>query len=161
MEESVKTLSADKEIKILSDPYRVRIMNIYNGSSKPLTVKEVAVAMKEEPAKVHYHVKKLLSIDVLELDHMETINGIRAKYYRLAKKSARFEFSKQLSEFKEEMHKAYIGGNSGCYMRESCCFDIETFELVNEEIRGIIQKYKHQGNNSNSQYSVFFGAVHK
>lgn len=95
MDEKVRVLSTDEEIRIVSDPYRLRILNIYSENDKPMTVKEVAVAMEEVPAKVHYHVKKLLSIDILELDHVEVIKGIHAKYYRLVTEAFRFDYSKQ------------------------------------------------------------------
>lgn len=73
----------DKEMKIVLDPYRAKIIKVYEDSKEPLTVKQVADSLGEVPAKVHYHVKKLLSIDLLELDKTKIINGIVAKYYRL------------------------------------------------------------------------------
>lgn len=75
------TLKTMKEIKIISHPMRMKILKQYYGFSKPATVKQIADHMHEVPANIHYHVKKLVEIGVLELDHTEVVNGIVAKYY--------------------------------------------------------------------------------
>lgn len=87
MEEKMRVISTPEEMKIFSDPYRLKIIRTFQKSKEPLTVKGCADLMGEVPAKVHYHVKKLLRIDILELDHIEVINGINAKYYKLPTKS--------------------------------------------------------------------------
>ncbi len=56
----VRKISSDEEIKIFSDPYRMKIINAYIKAGKALTVKGVADLMGEVPAKVHYHVKKII-----------------------------------------------------------------------------------------------------
>ena len=75
------TLKTMKEIKIISHPMRMKILKQYYGFSRPATVKQIADHMNEVPANIHYHVKKLVEIGVLELDHTEVVNGIVAKYY--------------------------------------------------------------------------------
>ena len=74
-------LKTDEEVKIAWDPYRLKILSTFRLSKEPLTVKQVADRMGEVPAKVHYHVQKLIRIDMLELIKTETIRGIVAKYY--------------------------------------------------------------------------------
>lgn len=91
MEDQFKVIKTEEELKIFSDPYRMKIINVFNSSSEPLTVKGVADILGEVPAKVHYHVKKLISINILELDHVEIINGINAKYYRMPIKRFRVD----------------------------------------------------------------------
>lgn len=76
-----KRLSTVEEIKAISDPYRIQILTTFKMRGKPSTVKQIADEMKEVPAKVHYHVKKLESVDILKLTHTKEINGIIAKYY--------------------------------------------------------------------------------
>lgn len=83
MEEKTRIISTTEELKVFSDPFRLNIINVYREHEEPLTVKGCADVLGEFPAKVHYHVKKLLEIDVLVLDHIEVINGINAKYYKL------------------------------------------------------------------------------
>ena len=94
MEKGKRTISTDEEIKIFADPYRMKIIETFIGEKRPMTVKEVADILGEIPAKIHYHVRKLLSIDILELDHIEVIHGINAKYYTLVHDSFRFEVNK-------------------------------------------------------------------
>lgn len=87
MSDRVRVLQTEEEIKIFADPYRNRIVKAFNESPVPLTVTKVAEIMGEVPANVHYHLKKLLKINVLELDHIKVIKGINAKYYRLKDES--------------------------------------------------------------------------
>jgi len=87
MDEKIRIISTDEELKIFNDPYRMKIINTYKRYGVPLTVKQCADYMGEVPSKVYYHVKKLLSIKILALDHIEVINGINAKYYYLPKKA--------------------------------------------------------------------------
>ena len=83
MDENLRIISTSKELEIFSNPFRLNIINVYRDYKEPLTVKGCADILHEFPSKVHYHVKKLLDINVLELDHIEVINGINAKYYKL------------------------------------------------------------------------------
>ncbi len=85
MENNIRVITTKEELKIFSDLYRQEIISVYQTSSKPLTVKQVADMLGDNPGKVDYHVKKLLGIEILELDHIEAINGIQAKYYKLKK----------------------------------------------------------------------------
>jgi hypothetical protein len=87
MDDNLRIIQTEEELKIFSDPYRMKIIKTFQKSPTPLTVKGCADLMGEVAANVHYHVKKLLKIDILELDHIEVINGINAKYYKLPKSS--------------------------------------------------------------------------
>ncbi|WP_246061632.1 winged helix-turn-helix domain-containing protein [Paenibacillus oralis] len=78
----IKELKTLEEIRIYSDPYRMQIMNEFQRLNRPATIKEVADAMREVPAKVYYHAKKLESIGLLQLVDTKLINGITAKYYK-------------------------------------------------------------------------------
>ncbi len=79
---NIKIIKTEEEFKIFADPYRMKIMSTFGSNKNPMTVKMVADEMGEVPANVHYHVKKLLKIGLIELDHIEVINGINAKYYK-------------------------------------------------------------------------------
>lgn len=81
MESRVKLIKTNDEFKIISDPYRMKILDIMIQNGNPMTVTMIADELGEVPAKVHYHVKKFLSLDILKLEHTELINGITAKYY--------------------------------------------------------------------------------
>lgn len=90
----VRIIKTDEEVKVFTDPYRLKIIDTFYAHEGPLTVKGVADIMGEVPAKVHYHVKKLIAIELLELDHIEVVNGINAKYYQLICDEFRLEFTK-------------------------------------------------------------------
>lgn len=77
----MKILRTQDEINLGFHPYRVRILMKYYDLDRPMTVKQVATELGESPAKVHYHVKKLVNGDLLELIKTELINGITAKFY--------------------------------------------------------------------------------
>lgn len=83
MKNITKVLETEEEVKILLDPYRIKIWMTYAMEKKSLTVKQVADMMGEVPSKVHYHVQKLIGIGILELDYTKNINGIIAKYYKV------------------------------------------------------------------------------
>jgi DNA-binding transcriptional ArsR family regulator len=74
-------LSTLEEIKAFSDPFRYKILMCFYRKKQPATVKEIAVALNEVPANVHYHVKKLEKVGILKLVYTKEINGIIAKYY--------------------------------------------------------------------------------
>lgn len=88
-----KVLSTEDEIRAFSDPYRFKILTNLWKFQKPATVKQIADAMGEVPAKVHYHVKKLEKVGILELSHTKEINGIIAKYYKTTAGSFRIKGS--------------------------------------------------------------------
>ncbi|WP_105614174.1 winged helix-turn-helix domain-containing protein [Vallitalea okinawensis] len=77
----VKNLTTLEEVKVFSDPYRMKILKCVLEANEPMTVKQMGVALGEKPSKVHYHVQKLVAVNILVLDHTENINGIIAKYY--------------------------------------------------------------------------------
>lgn len=106
MNDDIRIISSEEELKVFSDPYRLKIINVFQANKEPLTVKGCADIMGEVPAKVYYHVKKLIKIDILVLDHIEVINGINAKYYRLVKDrfSVKLENSDQQNMYRQLNH---------------------------------------------------------
>lgn len=104
---NVKILTTMEEIKSFSDPYRIIIMKQFFKMNKPATVKQVADEMGEVPAKVHYHVKKMVAAGLLRLNHTKEINGILAKYYEPSAKQfkidnleiGQYQFNNQVIDF--------------------------------------------------------------
>lgn len=76
-----KVLSTLEEIKVISDPFRFKILVLFNKESGSLTVKQMSVKLKEVPSKVHYHVKELEKIGVLEIVETKEKGGIIEKFY--------------------------------------------------------------------------------
>jgi DNA-binding transcriptional ArsR family regulator len=92
------TLTTVEEIKAFSDSYRYKILMCFYKMKQPATVKEIAVALNEVPANVHYHVKKLEKVGILELIHTKEINGIIAKYYEPTAKDFHINCANETSE---------------------------------------------------------------
>lgn len=97
-----KVLTTLEEIKAISDPYRIKILDCFDKCDEGKTVKEVADELGEVPAKVYYHIKKLEKAGILELSHTKEVNGIIAKYYRMTAE----EFNIGVDTFKEPISKA-------------------------------------------------------
>lgn len=74
-------LTKPEEIEIYLDPFHSKILRTIKNENRPMTVKEIAAALGQSPAMVHYHVKKLESIGVLFINYTKIVNGIVAKYY--------------------------------------------------------------------------------
>ena len=68
-----------EEVKMIFEPYRLRIIQTIFHNKSEMTVKEIATEMEEAPNKVHYHVKKLFNYGAIKLVRTENINGIIAK----------------------------------------------------------------------------------
>lgn len=92
-----RTVTTNEEFKILADPYRMSILNVFFQNKIPMTTKQVADELGEVPAKVHYHIQKLLKIELLVLDHIKVINGINAKYYKMTADSIDFDVSEDIT----------------------------------------------------------------
>lgn len=78
------TLSTQEELKIYMSPQRQNLLRHLRISKSTMTPKNLADIMEISPSSVQHHIKKLLQLGVVELDHTEVINGINARYYKLA-----------------------------------------------------------------------------
>jgi hypothetical protein len=76
-----KVLSTLEEIKTISDPFRLKILLLFDEEDAPMTVKQVAIKLEEVASKVHYHVKELERIGVLEIVETKEKAGIMEKFY--------------------------------------------------------------------------------
>jgi len=77
--EKEKVLTSLEEIKVFTDPFRMKIL--FEFDEEPLTVKQLADRLGEVSSKVHYHVKELERIGVLEIVYKKEKSGIIEKYY--------------------------------------------------------------------------------
>lgn len=101
--EKTRIIKTDEEVKIFTDPFRLRILSIIQGNDEPMTVKQIADRMEVSPAKVHYHVKKLLKVNILELSYTKNIKGIIAKYYTTT--AQKFKLGLEQSMLGNEINK--------------------------------------------------------
>lgn len=77
-------LRSNKDIRMMTDPYRVSILQVFKKNGEQgFTVQEIADKLGDPHGKVYYHVKKLENYGALAVDRTKVINGIVAKYYKL------------------------------------------------------------------------------
>jgi DNA-binding transcriptional ArsR family regulator len=78
------SLSTKQELDIYMNPTRQQILRQLSLSGTPMTPKMLADKLKISASGVQHHLKKLISLGVVELDHTEMIHGITASFYKLA-----------------------------------------------------------------------------
>ncbi len=75
-------LTTKSELNIYMNPVRQELLRILNISKKPFTPKMLADKLHVSASSVQHHIRKLMSLELIELDHTEVINGIIAKFYK-------------------------------------------------------------------------------
>lgn len=76
-------LSTERELRIYMLPLRQRIIREMEIEGKPMTTKQLADKLKITPSSARHHLSKLEELGLVEFDHNEFINGIKANYMRL------------------------------------------------------------------------------
>ncbi len=90
-----------KVIKLLLDGTRKDIVFKYLVN-KPMTVKQLSVAMNKKPGTVLHHVQKLKSAGIIVLvETRETPRGIVERYYRAIAREYRLGISERMSAYDE------------------------------------------------------------
>lgn len=77
-------LTTKEQLNIYMSPVRQQLLRQLNLSSTPMTPKMLADKLNISPSSVQHHIKKLMPLGLLELDHTEIINGIKASFYKSA-----------------------------------------------------------------------------
>ncbi len=75
-------LTSKEDLNIYMNPIRQQLLRELTLSKLPMTPKMLANKLSISPSSVQHHIKKLMSLGVIELDHQELINGITASYYK-------------------------------------------------------------------------------
>lgn len=158
-------IRTEEEFKVIGDPFRMKIIHIMSGFPEQMgTSKQIADALGENSSKVSYHLKMLLKIGVIELDHIEVVNGINAKYFKLLFDSFDTQFDVATDLDLDVFHHSYMGLFSGAVNTfldelkelrfekdkkyqgvmsyEKIWLTKEEFEAVNEYIYSIVEKHK-------------------
>ena len=142
MKEVMKLVGIE-QIKAYSDPYRLRIISFLRNTKEAATVKEIADYLGEVPAKVHYHIKKLERVGILELVRTKEIKGIIAKYYYLTAENFVIE-AEEINKQTKKVYKSQILNIVNEYYDKSKEKSIDT----------LMKKVDH--NNENNAISVIF-----
>lgn len=75
-------LTTKKELNIFMNPTRQQLLYQLAITKTPMTPKMLADKLCISASSVQYHIKKLISLNLIELDHTEVINGITASFYK-------------------------------------------------------------------------------
>jgi len=80
----VVTLQSEEDLRVFMLPLRQKILRMMQIQDKPVTSKHVADLMGISPSSARHHLKRLQQIGLVEHDHFEQVNGIKADYLRPA-----------------------------------------------------------------------------
>jgi DNA-binding transcriptional ArsR family regulator len=113
------TLKSEKELRIYSLPLRQKILREMQKLGLPVTAKEVADRLDITPSAAQHHLKQLMSIGLVEPDHMEVIRGIQAHFLRLADVTVSIgqQYRDTLATMRDEMVKAGLMTALNGFMR--------------------------------------------
>lgn len=156
----------------------MKIMRLMKSKDRPMTVTEIADEMGLTPAKVHYHVKKLVSIGVLALKYTKVINGIVAKYYDFAtdtialsvsdngdgndiiRSRVMMEYGGYFDEAKQKFFNLYNSklsiGEGSVYINVKDSFPVDPGRIgeMNEELQAVLKKYRSKSEDA-VRYGIF------
>ena len=82
---AVVKLETEHELRVYMLPLRQRIMRLLHIEGRPVTSKHVADTLGISPSSARHHLYLLMEIGLVEHDHYELINGIKANYLRPTK----------------------------------------------------------------------------
>lgn len=82
--QKIISLSSREELKIYMSPQRQQLLRAMRIAGKPMTGKALADNLGISASSAAHHISKLTELGIVEEDHTETINGILARYFRLA-----------------------------------------------------------------------------
>lgn len=76
------TLKTQEEMNIYMNPQRQRLLKTLDILAIPVTPKQLSAYLGISSSAVTYHLKKLETLGVVEIERTELIHGITAKYYK-------------------------------------------------------------------------------
>ena len=100
----ISNLNNEKTIKAVSKPIPKKIINCIGDAS--LTASEIASKISFPKEKIYYHIKKLVSLNILFVSEKDEIKGIVQKKYKL---SIDKNFDERIQDIKtENIHKKNV-----------------------------------------------------
>jgi DNA-binding transcriptional ArsR family regulator len=82
--EKVISLSTKEELSIFMSPQRQQLLRAMRLFGRPVTAKALADKLGISASSASHHISKLMHLGIIEPDHTEVINGIIARFFRLA-----------------------------------------------------------------------------
>ena len=81
MDDIIIVLHTKKELEVYMSPVRQQLLRVLALAGSPQTPKALSLRLGISPSSVQHHIKLLLDLGVVKVDHTEIINGITATYY--------------------------------------------------------------------------------
>ncbi len=78
-----KVLSSKEDLKIFMSPLRQELLRVMGVNGSPMTAKAVADRLHISASSAQHHIRKLMSLGLIEQHHTESINGIQAVFFNL------------------------------------------------------------------------------
>lgn len=112
-------LNSEKELRIFSLPLRQKIIRQMQMIGRPVTAKQIADRLHITPSSAQHHMKKLVSIGLIEADHTELIKGIRANFMQLAEVTVSIgqQYSDALSSSRDAFMREHLLEAFNGYMK--------------------------------------------
>lgn len=85
--DQVLVLNTPEQLQALAHPTRHRILNVL--VERTATNKQLAAILGDPPARIHFHVRELLSAGLVAIVEERTKGGVVEKYYRAVARSFR------------------------------------------------------------------------
>lgn len=131
--EQILEVKSIEQAKVLAHKLRMTIISLFDDEVAR-TSKQLADELELPPSKVHYHVRELQRVGILELVETREKGGVLEKYYLPVAKEIRIRL--------EENEPAHSSGKSGNYITAKAIIDeykdsflkaIETAEQQNKD----------------------------
>lgn len=82
MYDKIIKIETKKDLDIYMNPQRQRLLKCMELLGKPVTPKQLSEKLDISASSVTLHLKKLMTLGLVELDHTEMIHGICARFYK-------------------------------------------------------------------------------
>jgi len=114
-----------RQIKVFAHPLRARLVEVF--AEKPMTAKQAAVVIGQNPTKLYHHVEALERVGLIKMVKTQKKRGTLEKYYRTAAK--RFSIDSSIFDMKSNK-KEMLGEFRAMF---ATTFD-NTMREINESI---------------------------
>ncbi len=145
-----------EQIKALSSPYRISIVEAFNGEEA--TAKHISTKIGEPHSKVNYHIKLLAKVGLLQLVKESPKYGVIEKYYQPIAKSFIIDSKitnnmSEVDKFKsavfDRISKDFIENsrNEAVELSSKITYDgniyltVDEIKELNDKIAGLLEPY--------------------
>lgn len=99
------TVNSLEQIKVMAHPLRMQLLEAF--SHKPMTTKQVAQLLAEQPTKLYHHVDALSRVGLIKLVRTRKKRGTVEKYYQTVART--FAVDRRLFRMKSQARAAQSG----------------------------------------------------